>query len=153
MKILTTGAICVLLNVCYLHSSAQNLPVNEPGESKPRLFADMPEKMHVHISDLESLLSLPVGTNVNTFLSREFHFQGTIVSVSDVASTKVKSVVIKSINKKGATFNFTRIIKADGTIKYLGRIISFTNSDAFELVKENDQYILQKKNLNDIMTE
>lgn len=153
MKILKISAICVLFSLIYLSASAQNIPLNDPDQNKPHLFADMPQRMRVQVSDLESLLNLPVGASVNTVLAPGFNFQGIVVSISPVSDAAVKSVVIKSTNRKGATLTFTKTINANGSVKFLGRIISMKNGDAFEMVKENDQYVLQKKNLSELVTE
>ncbi|MGN6163092.1 MAG: hypothetical protein ACTHOF_00995 [Flavisolibacter sp.] len=150
MKILKS-IFCILFSVCYFASSAQ-APLNDPG-NKPQLFSDLPQKMKVKVSDLASLLELPVGTSVHTLLAPGFNFHGTVVSTSPATDATLKSVVIKSTNRKGATFIFTKTIKADGTVAFLGRIISLKNGDAFEIVKENDQYILEKKNLAELVTE
>jgi hypothetical protein len=154
MKILKTSVICALLCACYFTSSAQEeLPINEPNYSKPHLFPDLPQKMKLRISNLENLLELPVGAAVQTFVADNFNFLGTVVSRSDAAIANVQSVVIKCINRKGATLTFTKTVGTDGTIKYLGRIMSLKNGDAFEIVKENDEYILQKKTLYEIINE
>lgn len=151
MKILKS-IFCILFSVCCLASSAQNAPLNDPG-NKPHLFSDLPQKMRVKVSDLASLLDLPVGASVHTLLAPGFNFQGTVVSTSPATDATVKSVVIKSTNRKGATLTFTKTIRADGTVAFLGRIISMKNGDAFEIVKENDQYVLEKKNLAELVTE
>ena len=153
MKTFKTSAIGVLLIVCYLNSSAQKIPLNENFRNQPKLFADMPGSMKLKTLNLESLLDLPVGTSVNTFLTNNFNFQGTVVSTSPASNATVKSIVVQSTNRKGATLTFTRTVQPDGTIKYLGRIISLKNGDAFDIVKENDQYILQKKNLDELVNE
>jgi hypothetical protein len=152
MNILKTSAICVLLCVC-CSSFAQTVPLREPDRNKPKLFSDMPEKMKLKVTDLESLLDLPVGTSVKTTLGGNFDFQGTIISVSPASSTSAKTVVIKSTNRKDATLTFTKATRPDGTVKYLGRIISLKNGDAFDIVKEDGGYILQKKNLEDLVNE
>ena len=49
MKVLKTGALCVLLNVIALTVAAQNNtsnpPVTEPDYNKPKLFADLPQRL------------------------------------------------------------------------------------------------------------
>lgn len=152
MKVLKTSAICVLLTLCVLHAPAQaKLPVNEPDYNKPHLFDDLPQKMKLRVTDLESLLNLPVGASVKTFVADNFLFKGTVVSVA--GGETMRSVVVRSSDRLGATLTFTQTIKEDGTFKYLGRIISLKNGDSFDIVKENDQYVLEKKNINDIISE
>ena len=155
MKTVKTITIGILLTVCCLQSSAQHgvPPLNEPDLNKPALFADVPQRMNLKITDLESLLDLPVGAKVNTAFSDNFHFIGTIVSKSDEHDNSVKSIVVRSTNRQGASFTFTKAKDADGSYNYLGRIISMKNKDAFEILKEDGIYILQKKNLYDLMNE
>src|SRR5215211_7182757 len=153
MKRFKTGAICVPLFLCCLFSRAQNqkTPFNEPDYNKPKLFADLPAKMNLKVSETETLFKFSVGATVSIELTDHFLFKGTIVSRADEAS--VKTVVIRSTNRPGASFTFTRTTNADKSFTYLGRIISRNNGDAFEIAQENGQYVLQKKNLYDLISE
>lgn len=152
LKIVAIGAFFCLSYYC---STAQErkIPVNQPDYNKPRLFTDLPGKMNLKISDMESLFRLPVGTPVTADISGDFNFKGTVVSKSDDRDTAVQSVVIRSTNRQGAVFTFTKIRNSDGNYVYKGRILSKNNSDAFDIIKENDQYVLQKKNYHDIVSE
>jgi hypothetical protein len=154
MKTLKTIAIGVLFCLSYLGSTAQEkIPVNEPDYNKPKLFADLPQKMNIRIIDLESLLDLSVGTSVTARFTPGFLLHGTIVSASGDAETSVRSVIIKSTNRQGAVFTFTKLTNSDGSFSYKGRILSRDNSDAYEIVKESDQYILLKKDYHEIISE
>src|SRR6478672_10380352 len=116
MKILKTSVLCAVLSFC-LHASAQSnaLKISEPDYGKPKLFNDLPDQMKLHLTDLESLFTLPVGTFIKTQLTDNFNFQGTVVSKSDEADKTVKSVVLKSVNRQGSTLTLTKTLKADGT--------------------------------------
>jgi len=155
MKTLKTITVCALLILSYFYSGAQeNLPVNNnPDYNKPKLFDDLPQKMPLTISDMESLFDLPVGTPVMAKLTKSFPFKGTIVSKSGSMETSIRSVVIKSSTRQDAVLTFTKIKNTDGTYTYRGRIISNKSIDAYEIVKENDQYILQKKNYYEMVRE
>jgi hypothetical protein len=154
MNILKTCVFCAFLIACGIPSFAQGkVPINEPDHNKPNLFADLPDHMPLRVSNLETLFNLEIGAPVNVTLSGNFHIIGSVISKSPEKDLNVKSIVIKSINRKGAIFTYTKTVKEDGTVKYLGRIISTRNSDAYEIVKEEDQYILKKKNLYDIISE
>jgi hypothetical protein len=155
MKTLKTITVCALLTLSYFYSGAQeNLPVNNnPDYNKPKLFDDLPQKMSLTISDMESLFDLPVGTPVMAKLTKSFPFKGTIVSKSGSTETSIRSVVIKSSTRQDAVLTFTKIKNTDGTYTYRGRIISNKSIDAYEIVKENDQYILQKKNYYEMVRE
>jgi hypothetical protein len=154
MKALKTTVIAALFILSYICSGAQEkIPLNEPNYNKPKLFEDLPQKMDLTISDMEPLFDLSVGTPVMAKLTKSFHFKGTIVSKSGTAETTSRSVVIRSVTRQGAVFTFTRITNKDGSFTYRGRIISKESIDAYEIVKQNDQYILQKKNYYEMVRE
>ena len=154
MKILKTGALCVLTCLCYAHASAQSLsPVNEPDYNKPKVFADLPNKMGLNAQSLDALLNFEVGGKVQYAIAPAFNFQGVVVSKSDAADLSSKTVVIKSVNRQGATLTFTRNLNADGTYTYRGRIISFKHGDAFEVTEDNGQLVLLKKSLYEMFNE
>jgi hypothetical protein len=157
MKTLKIIAICAFFSLSYFYSNAQeNLPqINEPDYNKPKVFDDLPQKMNLTISDMESLFDLSVGTPVLAKLTKSFHFKGTIVSKSGNAETTVRSVVIKSTTntRQNAVLTFTKINNGNGDYTYKGRIISNASIDAYEIIKENGQYILQKKNYYEMVRE
>ena len=154
MKILKSGALCVLLYACALSSAAQkSLPVSEPDYNKPKLFADLPQTLILNVKALEQFLDLPEGQSINVPLTDKIRYQGTIVSKSDPLDTEVKTVVIKSTNRLGSSFTFTRIRNVDGSFAYRGRLLSHKHSDAYEIQQENGQYILNKKSLYDLLDE
>jgi len=155
MKTLQTVALFALLGLSSLFASAQEerIPINEPDYNKPRLFSDLPEKMNVTISDMESLFDLPLGTPVMAKLSKSFPFKGTIVSKSGTTGSSLQSVVIRSTTRQGAVFTLSKIASPDGNFIYRGRIVSRESIDAYEIVKENDQYVLEKKNYYEMVRE
>jgi hypothetical protein len=155
MKILKSGALCLLLCIGSMSLYAQNepLPVSEPDYNKPKLFADLPDKMNLDLKTFESLLELPEGQSVNIHLTGPFNYHGTVVSRSDPKDDYSRTVVIKAINRQGAVLTFTRIRNTDGTYAYNGRILSHKHSDAFDIVQENGQYVLVKKHLYDLFNE
>jgi hypothetical protein len=157
MTILKTGALCVLLNAMALTAFSQDNskkpPLTEPNYNKAKLFADLPQRFKIDIQSLESLLDLPIGDGVNMPLTGNVRYQGIVVSKSDGQDPNVKSVVIRSKNRLGSTFSFARIRNMDGSYRYSGRILSLNHSDAFELHRENGEYVLIKKHLYDIFSE
>ncbi len=152
MKTFLTAAISAFIALSGFYATAQEkAPFNPVNYSKPRIFSDVPQKINLKISEMESLFDLAVGHEVTAKFSKEFHFKGTVVSKANDAS--VISVVIRSSNSQGAVFTFTRIKAQDGGFIYRGRILSRNNGDAFELVQENGEYFLQKKNDHELIME
>jgi hypothetical protein len=154
MKNILSGTIFLFLLLSFTRVSAQTKPpLQEPDYNKPKLFSDVASKFAVDVNALETLLELGIGAQVNAPLTRGFNLAGTVVSKSDPTDISVKSVVISSSNRHGATMTFTRTHNEDGSYNYIGRILSYKNSDAFEIVKADGQYFLEKKNLYDLLSE
>ncbi len=153
MKTLKSGLFWLLLNILCVNADAQIHRSSKVDYEKPELFSDLPKKIELTIMALETFLDLPSGHSVNMPLGRYVNLQGVIISKSDENDPNVKTVVIKSINRKGATVTFTRIRKEDGSFSYSGRMFSYNHSDAFEIKFENEQYVLIKKKSIDIINE
>ncbi len=153
MKTLKRIITCAFFSLSFLYSTAQHFSTfKEPNYNKPKLFADLPEKLDVEIKDLESLFAESEGKHVKAPIG-SFYFQGTVVSKSDPADEQVKSVVIKSSNRLGAAFTFTKIVNENGSFSYKGRMLSRDHSDAFEMQLQNGQYSLVKKHQLEILNE
>lgn len=155
MKKIQAVTLSAFLIFSGLSSFAQTekIPLNEPDYNKPKLFNDLPEKMKLNLSDMEGLFSYTPGKEVSVRASDNFLFEGVVVSVSDEKEASLRSVVINSSNRPGALLTFTRTVNSEGTVKYLGRIISRRNGDAFDITQEDGVYILKKKNFYDLMNE
>ena len=155
MKFRKTSAFFALLTICYLHSSSQGTtpPVNEPDYNKPKLFSDLPDNLNLRLGDLETLLDLPEGAQVNATIANGLTLVGTVVSKSNPADVSSKTVVIKSPTRHGTTFTFTRIKKDDGSFSYIGRMLSKGSGDALVIVKEGTNYLIRKKGYYEIINE
>lgn len=155
MKTKKNAFLLAILTFSLLQASAQDkrAPLNEPNYSKVKIFADVPDKMSLRTTGIESLLDLSVGASVNTTIANGFSVTGTVVSKSPASSVNVKTVVIKCINRPGAAFTFTRITDADGSFRYSGRLFSKAGGDALEIVKEGKSYSLRKKGIYEIVNE
>jgi hypothetical protein len=80
-KIIT---LLVIFTSSMLHGITQDSkpPLNPTDYHKPKFYADLPEKATLRVSDLESLLYLPVGAKVNTMITAKFPLTGTVISTS-----------------------------------------------------------------------
>jgi hypothetical protein len=156
MKYLKASAFSLLLSACLLHASAQDIKVpqvSEPDLNKPKLFKDLPDRIVLKLQSFDGIFNMEVGKTINLPISSNFVFSGSVVSKAEDPNSNVKSIVIKSSNRIGATFALTRIINANNTITYSGRIMSFKHGDAYEIVSENGSYYLVKKGLYDLYDE
>jgi hypothetical protein len=154
MKYLQLSGLCLLLSFICATTSAQNsIPVNEPDLNKPRLFANLPDKIPVDISSLQNLINAETGKEVTLKLGQNTlsNFNGKVVSI--VNTDNIHSVVIRSDNFNGAALTLSSSTQPNGTVKFTGRIISFRHGDLYELQNQNDQYILIKKNFYDLINE
>ena len=156
MKYLQLPGICLSLLLISSALSAQNdLPINEPDLNKPKLFTSLPERIPVHVLDLQGLLNASTGKEVSLLLEKNTatSFNGKVVSVVSKYNNSIRSVVIRSANFNGATFTLSSSVQPDKTIAFTGRIISPQNGDIYILQKNNDQYLLIKKNYHDLVHE
>lgn len=156
MKNLQLLGICLTLTIICATTSAQDaVRVNEPDHNKPRLFNNLPDKIPVHILDLQGLINSETGKNISLNLGEltANKFAGKVISKANKYNNNIRSVVIRSSNFNGATFTLSSSIRSNGTVKFTGRIMSLQHGDVYELQNQNDQYILIKKNLNDLMNE
>ncbi len=156
MKNLRAPILCVCITLYSLCSFAQNqeLRSNGPNSSRPKLFQSLPENISVNAANLNNLLNVPVGQAVSINLSdnSQFQFEGRVVSVSS-QENNIQTVVIRSTNYNGARMTLSKIINADGTISYSGRILSFQHADLLELKNQDGHYTLVKRKFNDLINE
>jgi hypothetical protein len=135
--------------------SQETAPLTEPNYKKAKLFSSLPEKIKVNINNLKELLKLNNGeaTASNLGGDSEFAFNGQVVSTASKYNNTIKSVVVRSSNFIGANLTFTQVTDEDGTIRFIGRIISFEHGDVFELKETNGQYEFVKKKFHDLVNE
>ena len=67
MKKLKNCVSLALLLLCsaFVYAQDQIAPINEPDLKKPKLFSDLPQKMDLKVSDIESLFRYKVGASVS----------------------------------------------------------------------------------------
>ena len=157
MKNLRTAVLCASIALCSLGSFAQNktIPVNEPDRNKPRLFANLPDKIPVSANELNDLFTTQVGrpANLNPASDLQAKFEGEVISMSNQSTQGVQSILIRSTNFNGARMSFSKITHEDGTVSYTGRIISFQHGDLYELQSQQGQLVLVKRNFYDLVNE
>ncbi len=157
MKNLRITAFCVCITLYSLCSSAQtqSVPINEPDYNRPKLFANLPDKIPVSLDKITSLFGEAVGRSVNISLTQnqQFQFEGEVISKISKYQNTIQSVVIRSTNFNGAILSVSRTTTPDGDLSYTGRIISFRHGDAYQLQKQADGFVLVKKGFYDLVNE
>ena len=153
MKTLFTGIFSMLFIFCSQAQVQGNSPLKEPDYNKPKMFADLPDVMELKTTDLEVLIDLPMGGNINSVMVDGFPMKGVVVSKSGEATSAVRSIVIRLINRPGSTFCISQVKTEGGQMKFIGRVMSMNNSDAFEIAMLDDRYVLRKKHLYDLVNE
>jgi hypothetical protein len=144
----------ILFSICAL-AQDQKIPINEPDYNKPHLFDNLPAKISFNPSNFMGLLNKQPGSIVSTSLSADASivFEGKLVSSASDENGSLERMVIQSTNFPGATFSMSKVTNSDGTIRYIGRLISFKHGDVFVLQQTNGQYELVKKNFYDLVNE
>ena len=87
MKNTSTLVLCAMFSCITILTQAQEktIPVNEPNYNKPKLFQNLPEKISVEASTLESLFGVDMNRPANINIAG-IHLQGNVSSktVNDV---------------------------------------------------------------------
>lgn len=140
----------VVFTLCYTNVHAQGA---EPRSAEPqqRIFDDLPAQQRVQLPNVDSLFSLPVGSEVHTLIAPGFPVQGVVISRSEPNSS-FTTIVIKSSNRKGAALTLTKTFGPEGP-QYAGRYLGFRYADALAIVPRDGGYYLMKQNLRDLLTE
>ena len=157
MKNFRTPVLCLcamLLSFCSF-AQKENDRINEPDYNKPKLFSSLPDRIPLSIDKLNDLFSTPVGKVASLKLaeSSAVQFDGEVISKVSRYENSIQSIVIRSTNFNDARFTISKISKADGTVSYVGRIISFQHGDVFELQSQGGQFVLVKRNFYDLINE
>ena len=156
MKNTSTLVISMIFSCITILTQAQekSIPINEPNYNKPKLFQNLPDKIAVDASTLESLFRLDVNhaANINT---TGIQIQGNVSSKNSIRNdvTQSSTIIIGLTNYPGANFTLTKTSNPDGTISYAGRIISFQHGDLFELQNQKGNWALVKRNNYELINE
>ena len=152
MKKLKVLAFCIVSLVIHTQTSAQtNIPLNEPDYNKPKLFSDLPQQMTLQVSQADRLFNLTEGDFAKAQVTSQLMLQGQVIS--NGGSPSVKTIIIRMADRGNAMFSFTKTINADGAVAYMGRMMSRNSGDAYEIKKQNGQFIFNKINLYDLISE
>jgi len=156
MKNLKLAAFFVCVTFCSVCLFAQGVqkravPVKEPDYSKPKLFADLPDRIDFDPINLLALLNTDVGQSISLSVSPVLTISGKVISKANDQNSA--SVVLRLTNRPGARLIFTKVTTPNSSVKYIGRIISLGHGDSYEILSANEQYYFKKKGIYDLVTE
>ena len=117
--------------------------INQPVADKPLLFSSLPEKIDCNLEEVDRLFSAVPSKKLVLQISNNLTLDGTVMEKVQ-QSPEVLSINFKSANYSGALFNISRIIQ-NGTIRYVGTIVSKEHGDVLTLVKENEKYFFTRQ--------
>ena len=113
--------------------------------SKPKQFSNFPAVITCSEQELSRVFTASPGQTISLSFSDNFIFSGTVKSnISKYAN--LQSAVIVSPDYSNTIFNVSKIIRADGSIAYVGHIINKNFFDGFDL-KKNALGIYQLKKI------
>lgn len=121
----------VLLFLLFSSSSAFSQSNNTP---RPKQFSNFPNIINCSESEISRIFSSAAGQNINLSFSDNFSFSGNVTS-NVIKYSNLQSAIIKSPAFDNTIFSISRIINADNSISYTGRIINLNYADGYELEK------------------
>lgn len=128
-----------------------NLSTKAP--ERPLLFgAASPEKVTCAYSELLRPFTARIGDAIRLNLAPGFFVEGKLVSVTN-HSAAVRTVQVTADNFPGAFLTLSRIEEKKGEYSYTATLMSLKHGDMYELKKENNLYVLNKRKTNDFMME
>ncbi len=111
--------------------------------NKPKQFNNFPGVINCSEQELSKVFTASPGQTISLTFSDNFIFSG-IVKTNMAKYANLQSAVIISPDYSNSIFNISKIIKADGSIAYVGHIINKNYFDGFDL-KQNAAGIYQLK--------
>ena len=143
---------CILF-ISLLQAQESTVPVREPDLSKPALFKNFPDRIPFTTIQLTSLLQAKRGQEIHFALAPGFLMKGSIASEMRNENGSQHSMMMKLEDIDGGFIHLSTVVLQDGTEKISGMIMSFKSGDAFELIKEGNNYFFIKKGLYDLISE
>lgn len=128
-----------------------NLSTKAP--ERPLLFgAASPEKVNCAYSELLKPFTAKIGDAIRLNLASGFFVEGKLASITRHSAT-VLTVQITADNFPGAFLTLNRIEEKKGEFSYTATLMSLKHGDMYELKKENNLYVLNKRKTNEFMME
>lgn len=148
---IVAGAIVALMG--YAHKTmGQKIPIPTEKQFHQTMFTTLPPRVSCQPTELQKLFSYHINDDVSIRVNDQFVFSGIIIDKVERKSGVV-SLNIRSTNFPGALFTVSSTNLPGNKKVFTGRILHPSYGDVLELIQENDQYYLRKKNQNKMMVE
>jgi len=145
MKRVLHHALLLMLTLSATTAFSQN------PTGKPNQFSSFPRLVNCSETEFERALSAPKGQTVSLAFSDSFVFTGEVIS-NVVKYGVLQTILVKSPAYNNSLFSISRIINADRSVKYVGRIVNKKYADGFELKQDvTGRYQLEKVETDKVM--
>lgn len=148
-----TTVLMILLFTMQKSSLCQQIKINEPDQSMPTVFDNVPDTVSANIGLLTILFNQEQGQRMRVQLSDRFSIEGTLASVAQKSNGAIQTFRFTSENFPGTSLVFTRTTGPSGEPVYRGLILGKNVKDCFMLVKESNHYYFVKKNIHTLRAE
>lgn len=132
MKHLAPYALLLLFTAISLTGFSQN-----GNTAKPKQFNNFPDIINCSETTLSNIFNSAAGQQIDLSFSDNFSFSGNVTS-NVVKYSNLQTAVVRSPYFNNSIFSVSKIINADRTVSYLGRIINKNYFDGYELKKNAD---------------
>lgn len=122
----------------------ESLSVKQQLPDKPFIFTQLPERSICITEELQALFRASLSASVNIHLTGSSILRGEVTSKIQ-RSTGITSINIKLSDYPGALFNISLNEQPGHLPEMNGRIVHPQAGDILVLIRENNQYYLQKK--------
>lgn len=149
-KLLSTA---LALSLFSLHSFSQEISfrsAREKNMGKSALFTYVAERVAADPAIMQNLFAAQMGESMTVKFSDNLQLNGRVMMTEQ--ETNFQSITLRCTNFPGALFTLSKVTDADGSINYVGAIISNNHKDMISLEKDsNGNYAWVKKNLSEIL--
>lgn len=152
------GLCLVCFCLCTIAVAQTKVPINEPDVNKPKLFTNLPDQITFDVTELKTLVTTSTETGkditLKSFADKKTpSLSGKVIAAGSEYNNTIQTINVRLTNFNNAMLTLSSFTGPDGAVSYTGRIISFAHGDAYELQRKGEQYILVKKNYNEIVNE
>ena len=142
-----------LIGLLFALLSVTTTNAQDNGGTKPKLYANFPDKITCPDLELSKAFVTTDKQIISLSFSDHFIFNG-IVTSNITKYNNLQTIIIRSAETDNVIFSLSKIINADNSITYVGRIINTKYADGYELKKDaQNNYQLIKFETDKILEE